>query len=74
MKVFEIYDVKFENCKGYNLRTTASNYDEAIKIFNKYKKNKQYESHRKISSAIVLRGWNYDDINTTEIKRENLNK
>lgn len=71
MKNFEIYDVKFENCYS-NERVTAETYDEAIKIFNKYKKNKKYESNRKNASAIVLCGWNYDDISITEIKRENL--
>lgn len=72
MKTFEIYSVKFENCYS-NERVTADNYNDAVKIFNKYRKNKKYESNRKNADAIVLCGWNYTDIKTTEIKRENLN-
>lgn len=68
MKNFEIYEVEFEGIYN-NSRVTINNYDEAVKTFNKYKKNKKYESQRKNAKAIVMNGWNYDDTEITNIKR-----
>ena len=68
-KNFEIYEVEFEGIYNDN-RATVNSYDEALKIFNRYKKNKKYESHRKNAKAIVMNGWNYEDVEITNIKRE----
>ena len=35
-------------------------------------KNKKYENHRKNAKAIVMNGWNYEDVEITNIKREEL--
>ena len=69
MKNLEIYDVSFEGIYNDN-RVTTNSYEESLKIFNKYRKNKKYENHRKNAKAIVMNGWNYDDVEIAYTKRE----
>ena len=71
MKNFEAYSVQFEGI-FCDERKIVKTYNEAIKIFNKYKKNKKYETKRKNAKELTLVGWNYNDVEVTVIEKEDL--
>ncbi len=72
---FENYSVFFKWGNGrHELVFQVHDYNEALKKFNQYKNNKGYNFYRTYAHALCLSGWNYDDVELTNIKVIDLKK